>query len=133
MTQKRPRLLALFFPIFLELLFTMLTGAVDTLMLASEGDQAVGAVGTANTYISIFLIMFSIISSGMTAVMTQYIGTGRPGVARQALRLGLMFNLAVGSVITVLLVFFAEPILHVFTPDVEVIFLAAQCFAGILL
>ena len=105
MNQKKTRLITLFFPIFLELLFTMLTGAVDTLMLSSEGDQAVGAVGTANTYISIFLIMFSIISSGMTAVMTQYIGAKRPGVAQQALRLGLLLNLTVGVVITGLLVF----------------------------
>ena len=105
MTPKRPRLTALFFPIFLELLFTMLTGAVDTLMLSTEGDQAVGAVGTANTYISIFLIMFSIISSGMTAVMTQYLGAKRPGVAQQALRLGLLLNLAFGLVISLVLFF----------------------------
>jgi putative MATE family efflux protein len=111
MNPKRPRLTALFFPIFLELLFTMLTGAVDTLMLSSEGDQAVGAVGTANTYISIFLIMFSIISSGMTAVMTQYIGAKRPGIAQQALRVGLWFNLSVGVVITCILCLLAEPIL----------------------
>ena len=71
---------------------------VDTLMLSSEGDYAVGAVGTANTYISLFIIMFSIISSGMVAVMTQYIGAKRPGVAHQALKLGLMFNLSVGVV-----------------------------------
>lgn len=81
----------------------MLAGAVDTLMLSSEGDQAVGAVGTANTYISIFIIMFSIISSGMVAVMTQYIGAGRPGVARQALRLALGFNLTVGLVFSAVL------------------------------
>ena len=105
MPHKKTRLLTLFLPIFLELLFTMLTGAVDTLMLASEGDQAVGAVGTANAYIGVFLIMFSIISSGMTAVMTQYIGAKRPGVAQQALRLGLLLNLAVGLAITALLVF----------------------------
>ncbi len=111
MTHKRPRLFTLFFPIFLELLLTMLTGAVDTLMLSSEGDQAVGAVGTANSYISIFLILFSIISSGMTAVMTQYIGAKRPGVAQQALRLGLLFNLSAGVVITCLLVLLAEPVL----------------------
>ena len=105
MPHKKTRLFTLFSPIFLELLFTMLTGAVDTLMLASEGDQAVGAVGTANAYIGVFLIMFSIISSGMTAVMTQYIGAKRPGVAQQALRLGLLLNLAVGLAITALLVF----------------------------
>lgn len=90
----------------------MLAGAVDTLMLSSVGDQAVGAVGTANTYISVFIIMFSVISSGMVAVMTQYIGAGRPGVAHQALRLGLLFNLAVGLVITVLLCIFSGPILR---------------------
>ena len=71
MPKKKYGVLPLFFPIFMELLFSMLTGAVDTLMLATEGDQAVGAVGTANTYIGLFLILFSIISSGMMAVMTQ--------------------------------------------------------------
>ena len=90
----------------------MLTGAVDTLMLSSVGDQAVGAVGTANTYISVFIIMFSIISSGVMAVMTQYIGAGRPGVARQAMVLGLLFNSSVGVVLTILLTFGAGLILN---------------------
>ena len=112
MPNKTMKLRPLFFPIFLELLMTMLTGAVDTLMLASEGDAAVGAVGTANTYINLFLIMFSVISSGVMAVMTQYIGAKRPGVAHQALRLGLLFNLATATVISILLFFGAETILR---------------------
>ena len=111
MENKKYRLMPLFFPIFLELLFMMLTGAVDTLMLSAEGDQAVGAVGTANAYIGIFLIMFSVISSGMMAVMTQYIGAKRPAVAQQALRLGLILNLAAGAVISLVLFLGAEPIL----------------------
>lgn len=102
----------LFFPIFFELLFAMLAGAVDTLMLSSVGDQAVGAVGTANTYISIFIIMFSIISSGVMAVMTQYIGANRPGVAKQAMKLGIFFNASVGVLLTLLLTFGAEVILR---------------------
>ena len=56
---QQKKLHQLFFPIFLEILFVMLTGAVDTLMLSSVSDQAVGAVGTANTYISIFKTMES--------------------------------------------------------------------------
>ena len=110
MTQEK-KLHQLFFPIFFEILFMMLTGAADTLMLSSVGDQAVGAVGTANTYISIFVIMFSIISSGVMAVMTQYIGAGRPGVAKLAMKLGLLFNAAVGIALTLLLTFGAEMIL----------------------
>lgn len=111
MSDKKNRLLPLFFPIFLELLFTMLAGVVDTMMIATEGDQAVGAVGTAASYINVFLVLFTVISSGMMAVMTQYIGAKRPAVAQQALRLGLLVNLAVGALITVLLCFFAGPIL----------------------
>ena len=110
MTQEK-KLHQLFFPTFFELLFAMLAGAVDTLMLSSVGDQAVGAVGTANTYIGIFIIMFSIISSGVMAVMTQYIGANRPGVARQAMILGLCFNATIGVALTLLLTFGAEGIL----------------------
>lgn len=111
MKNEKKNLSQLFFPIFLELLCMMLTGAADTFMLSSVGDQAVGAVGTANTYISIFLIMFSVISSGMVAVMTQYIGAERPGVARQALKLGLLFNSCVGICFTILLTLGGERIL----------------------
>ena len=77
----------LYIPILLETLCAMLAGMVDTIMLSTVGDAAVGAVGTANTYTSLFIIMFNIVSSGMTAVMTQYIGAGRTGVAYQARQL----------------------------------------------
>lgn len=112
MSIGRKSLHQLFFPIFFEILCAMLTGVVDTLMLSSVGDQAVGAVGTANTYISIFVIMFSIISSGMVAVMAQCIGAGRPGIAHQALRLGLLFNCVTGLLISGGLYFLAEYILN---------------------
>lgn len=90
----------------------MLAGMVDTIMLSSVGDNAVGAVGTANTYISVFIIMFSVVSSGMIAVMTQYIGANRVGVAYQARQLGAIFNLAVGAVLAVFLAVFSEHILE---------------------
>lgn len=96
MKGNRKTLTQLFVPICLETLLYMLAGMIDTLMLSSVGDQAVGAVGTANTYIGIFIIMFSIISSGMVAVMTQNIGAGRDGVTYQARQLGLAFNAVLG-------------------------------------
>lgn len=111
MTIARKRLPQLFFPIFLETLCSILAGIVDTLMLSVEGDQAVGAVGTATTYINIFIILFLVISTGMTAVMTQYIGAGRPGVARRVMRIGLLFNLTIGTVVTIVLYCFGGGIL----------------------
>ena len=48
MAAERKTLTQLSVPICLETLFYMLSGMVDTLMLSSVSDQAVGAVGTAN-------------------------------------------------------------------------------------
>ena len=102
---KRKTLGQLFVPICIETIFFMLAGMVDTLMLSSVGDQAVGAVGTANTYIGMFIIMYSVVSNGMMAVMTQNIGAGKPGIAYQARQLGIIFNALVGIVISGILYF----------------------------
>ena len=69
MEGERKTLTQLSVPICLETLFYMLSGMVDTLMLSSVSDQAVGAVGTANTYIGVFIIMFGVISSDRKSVV----------------------------------------------------------------
>ena len=102
---ERKTLGQLFVPICIETIFFMLAGMVDTLMLSSVGDQAVGAVGTANTYISMFIIMYSVVSNGMMAVMTQNIGAEKPGIAYQARQLGAIFNLILGLIISATLFF----------------------------
>ena len=113
MAAERKTLTQLSVPIGLETLFYMLSGMVDTLMLSSVSDQAVGAVGTANTYIGVFIIMFGVISSGMIAVMSQNIGAGRPGIAYQARQLGLIFNALIGIVMSVILATFSGGILRI--------------------
>jgi len=113
METERKTLTQLSVPICLETLFYMLSGMVDTLMLSSVSDQAVGAVGTANTYIGVFIIMFGVISSGMIAVMSQNIGAGRPGIAYQARQLGLIFNTLIGIVMSVILAAFSGGILRI--------------------
>ncbi len=113
MEGERKNLKQLFIPISLEILCYMLAGMVDTAMLSSVSDEAVGAVGTANTYIGLFIIMFSIISSGMIAVMTQYIGAGKNGIAYQARQIGVAFNAVFGIVLSVFLFLFAEQIILV--------------------
>ena len=110
---RQKSLRQLFFPIFIEVLFFMLVGSIDTLMLSSVGDDKVGAVGAANTYLSVFTISFSVISTGVMAVMTQYIGAGKNGVARQAKNIGIIFNGIVGGVLSVLLLIWAGPVLKV--------------------
>lgn len=102
----------LYIPIALETLCYMLSGMVDTVMLSTVGDNAVGAVGTANTYMNVFIMMFQVVSAGMIAVMTQYIGAGRNGVACQARRLGAIFNAALGILLSVFLFIFSGAVLE---------------------
>lgn len=103
----------LYIPILLETLCYMLAGMIDTMMLSTVGDNAVGAVGTANTYISVFIMMFQVVSSGMIAVMTQYIGAKKVGVAYQARQLGVVFNLSLGVLLSVFLFIFSGNILEI--------------------
>ena len=111
--KERKTLGQLFVPISIEIIFFMLAGMVDTLMLSSVGDQAVGAVGTANTYIGMFIIMYSVVSNGMMAVMTQNIGANKPGIAYQARQLGIIFNAIIGIIISSTLHFGAGFVLDV--------------------
>ncbi len=113
MDTNRKTLGQLFVPICFETLFYMLAGMVDTLMLSSVSDQAVGAVGTANTYIGMFIIMFSVISTGMMAVMTQNIGANKPGIAYQARQIGVAFNATLGIALGALLFFGGGTILSI--------------------
>ena len=103
----------LYIPIALETLCYMLAGMVDTIMLSTVGDSAVGAVGTANTYINVFIIMFHVVSSGMIAVMTQYIGAKRIGVAFQARQIGAVFNMVLGVALSIFLFVFSGLILEI--------------------
>ena len=56
--------------------------------------------------------MFNIISSGMIAVMTQYIGANKPGIAYQAKQIGAIFNAILGILLSVFLFFFSGKVLE---------------------
>lgn len=112
MENERKNLRQLAVPMGFETLFYQLAGMVDTLMLSTLSDEAVGAVGTVNTYLGVFIIMLQIVSNGMTAVMTQYIGAKREGIAYQARQLGFLFNTALGTALSAVLFFGAGALLR---------------------
>ena len=94
------KLFALFLPLFLQTFLFMLSGIVDTMMISSVSDDAVGAVGSSSTYLGMFFILFAIISNGLIAVMTQYIGANKKGIAYQARQMSIILNGAFGLVLS---------------------------------
>lgn len=93
---KSQKLFLLFIPIFAETFLLMLSGMVDSFMVSRISDEAVGAIGTANTYFNMLFLVFAVISNGLLSVMSQYIGAGKKGVAFQARQLAIILNLALG-------------------------------------
>ncbi|MCR4562776.1 MAG: MATE family efflux transporter [Bacilli bacterium] len=108
------KLFALFLPIFVETFLLMLSGIVDTMMLSSVSDDAVGSVGSTNTYLSMFFVLFAIIATGLVAVMTQYIGANKKGVAVQTKNIAIILNGGFSIILSLILGFGAEIIINLF-------------------
>lgn len=91
------QLFSLTWPIFLEAVLFSFIGSVDTLMLSGYADDAVGAVGVANSIMSLFQVISNIITAGTGILCAQYIGAGKSTKDKQPLIMGaLLVNGALG-------------------------------------
>ncbi|TNF08801.1 MAG: MATE family efflux transporter [Bacillota bacterium] len=92
---------SLFWPTFIELLFFMLMGTIDTFMLSHFSDYAVGSVGNANTLIQMFGVLLLIVANGVAVLVSQYIGAKRSDEAHKIIGSGMLINALVGFILAV--------------------------------
>ena len=104
---------AIFWPAFIELLFFMLMGTIDTLMLSNYNDFAVGAVGNANTLINMFAVLVLVISSGVAVLVSQHIGAKQEDEARAVIGTGVFINLFVGIFLASMMYLLGRQLLNV--------------------
>ncbi len=98
-------------PIFIELLFFMLLGTVDTLMLNAHSDNAVSAVVNANSIINLFTVLLTVVGTGMVVVLTKVLGAKKKELESEVVGTGLLFNIVLGFIIALILFFFAGTLL----------------------
>lgn len=110
----------LFWPTFIELLFFMLMGTIDTLMLSNFSDYAVGSVGNANTLIQLFAVLFLVISNGVAVLVSQYLGAKQEKTAFRVIGTGLIINILVGIVLSITLVLSADVLLNLVNTKPEI-------------
>lgn len=86
---SRPRLFAIAWPLFLELLFAIAVGFVGTALAARLSDRAGAAFALTNNVLAMLFILFRVVGAGVGVVLTQNLGAGRrdraDAVARAAL------------------------------------------------
>jgi putative MATE family efflux protein len=120
------RFIKVFWPLLIEIFLSVLVSLSDTLMLYAVSSQAVAAVGSAITYLNFLNVAFVILSAGMLAVFTQYVGANQAEVTRKAARIGVLVNGIIGiGVMALIYVFFSE-FIHFIIPDQHIADLATQ-------
>lgn len=103
--------IGLAWPIFLQLLLGVALGYVDTIMLSSYSETAVGAIGNANSIIGFLTLAFTIISSATGIMVSQYLGAGKKEEMNRIYTVALGFNLVLSVLISLVVLLFSRPLL----------------------
>lgn len=97
--------IALTWPIFVEMALQLLIGNVDQIMVGFYRPDSVGAVSNANQLINFLLVLFQVISTASTILIAQYIGAGSREKAEDIYSLAVAINFLFSSFVSLLLVF----------------------------
>jgi MATE family, multidrug efflux pump len=103
-------MIALTWPIFLQLTFTYAMGFVDVWALGRISDDAAGAVGSVNTVSTFVLMMFSFMGQGGCLVYARALGRGETRKVQESYLVALAFHVVLGLAVSVALVAWAEDV-----------------------
>jgi len=100
MTDNRAAsIVALTWPIFVELFLRLLIGNVNVLMLSNYSDEAVAAVGVASQVSGMLMMLFSVVAAGTAILISQYLGAGKREAAARSANLALVLCSALGVIV----------------------------------
>lgn len=97
--------------------FLLITASVNPLGLGQSA-----AVGVAERIITFCMTVPIAFSSSIAAMTAQNIGAGKPDRAKEALRWGLIYSLALGAVVLLLIQLAPAAAARLFTPDPDVVY-----------
>ena len=117
MNTKDKSIFKLTWPIYLELLFFMLMGIADTLMLSQYDDLAVAAVGNANRLVFLFTVLLNIVALGVAVVVSQYLGAKKGKEARDSIRVGMYVSLLIGTTVFFLVQLLGRTFFNIINTD----------------
>ena len=110
---------AMIIPLFLEQLLVMLVGMADTLVVSYAGEAAVSGVSLVNQFNTIFIYLFTALTSGGAIVISQYIGRKANDDAGESASQLLSFSTIFSILIAVLVLIGNEGMLRLMFGKVE--------------
>ncbi|OAS14256.1 MATE family efflux transporter [Paenibacillus oryzisoli] len=123
---QKLRLFAVTWPIFIDSVLRMMLGTADVFMLSRISDEVTGAVGLANEIIVFCILMFGFVGIGTSVAVAQHLGAGKVKEASRISALAITINLIFGILVSIALVAFGEPLMHVMHLDPQQIAIAKK-------
>lgn len=117
---QRKTLFRLTWPIYIELLFFMLMGVADTLMLSQYSDLSVAAVGNANRIMAVFIVLMNAVALGVGVLVSQFVGAKREVEAKMVMRAGLFGSFFIGLSLTVIITLLAHQVFILIRTDATI-------------
>lgn len=111
-TNNKLTVAALTWPIFIEMLFRIMLGNIDTIMLSKYSDNAVAAVGVVNQINNILIMLYWVVSTGTAVLVSQHLGAKNEKKASEVAVTATSCALIYGLVIGALIYIFSNPILR---------------------
>ncbi len=119
-----PRLFALAWPLFLELLLGMGVGVVGTALAARLSDNSGAAFALSNHVVGMLFILFRVVGAGVVVVVTQGLGAGRRDTADLVARAALGASTWVGGAVALSAAVGAPALLRLLNAPAEILPLA---------
>lgn len=116
---KNKSVFTLSWPIFVSGFLGILLGYVDTAMLSRYNENAVGAVGNANTVLNFLTLAFTIISGATGILTSQYLGAKITKKLSQVYTVSILFNLLLSILISIILFVFHPLFLKILNVPIE--------------
>lgn len=123
---QKLRLFAVTWPIFIDSVLRMMLGTADVFMLSQISDEVTGAVGLANEIIVFCILMFGFVGIGTSVAVAQHLGAGKVKEASRISALAITINLIFGIIVSIALVVFGEPLMHLMHLDPQQIAIAKK-------
>ena len=111
-TNNKLTVAALTWPIFIEMLFRIMLGNIDTIMLSKYSDNAVAAVGVVNQINNILIMLYWVVSTGTAVLVSQHLGAKNEKKASEVAVTATSSALLYGMVIGALVFLLSNPILR---------------------
>ena len=120
-SQNYKKIVWMAFPIAMQNLITTSLNLIDTLMIGRLGAEKIAAIGIANQYFFILILLLFGVNSGISIFISQFWGSQETGKIKKTLGLGIFSGVVVAVIFALGGIFFTKPIFMIFTKDPAVV------------